>query len=552
MKDASRIDTGTVIRGIGVGSGTAEGKLRFFRRRSARTSGAVYRGRESELGRLHNAMQEVKVRMEAICSRAVRELGAAEAEIFEIHAMLLEDADFVETAEGEIAGGRSAEAAVECAAEKYAAVLAALSDPYLRARAADMRDVAQQLLEALSEKTQADTETADTPYILVADDLLPSETVTLDKRLILGFVTFTGTPNSHTSILARAMGIPALVGTGGIDERADGEYALLDAADGVLTVNPDDGQKAAFGKKAGRASELAAEHDRYLRSLVNKPAITRGGHKMLIYANVGDSQEAESASLNGADGIGLLRSEFLYLSLDRYPTEEELYGSYRAVLDAMQGKRIVIRTLDIGADKQIPYFDLPREENPALGFRGVRLCLARETVFKTQLRAILRASAHGSISLMVPMIVSSEEIRACRRLLEECKEELMRARQSFDANIEFGIMIETPAAAVMSDRLAAEVDFFSVGTNDLLQYTLAADRQNPRVSEICDANIEPVMRLIEGAAQAIHATGGWIGICGELAADLRLTQRFADMEIDELSVSVPYLLGVREKVIECK
>ncbi len=550
MNEIRKDAAGTLVRGIGVGSGAVEGELRFFRRRSVRTQ-TVYRGREQELQRLHKAMADVKARMESISQRAVRELGEAEAEIFEIHGMLLEDADFVETAEGEIADGNCAERAVERAAEKYASALAALPDPYLRARAADMRDVAQQLLGALGEKETV-SDAPDTPHILVADDLLPSETVTLDKRLILGFVTFTGTPNSHTSILARAMGIPALVGTGEIDASADGKHALLDAAEGMLTVNPDVAQRASFAQKAGRANELAAEHDRYLRSLINKPAITRRGHRMLIYANVGDEDEAEAAHLNGADGIGLLRSEFLYLSLDRYPTEEELYTSYRAVVDAMRGKRIVIRTLDVGADKQISYFDLPHEENPALGFRGVRLCLSREELFKTQLRAILRASAHGTISLMVPMIVSSEEIRACRRLLEECKEDLMRARKSFDANIEFGIMIETPAAAVMSDVLAREVDFFSVGTNDLLQYTLAADRQNPRVSQICAANIEPVMRLIEGAARAIHTSGGWIGICGELAADLHLTQRFADMEIDELSVSVPYLLGVREKVIECK
>ncbi|MBQ9784800.1 MAG: phosphoenolpyruvate--protein phosphotransferase [Clostridia bacterium] len=545
------IEAGKTVRGIGVGSGGVAGRLRFFRRRAASDVRAASRGCEAELQRLRHALTSVGERIEAIARRAAREIGADEAEIFEIHAMLISDEDFIEDAENEIASGKCAEDAVECAAKKYAAALEALSDPYLRARAADLRDVAGQIVDALSGE-DAQSEGADEPHILVADDLLPSETVTLDKRLILGFVTFTGTPNSHTSILARAMGIPALVGTGEIDTRADGQYALLDADAGVLTIDPSADQRAAFERRTGRANELAAEHERYLRSLINKPAFTRGGHRMLIYANVGDGDEAASARLNGADGIGLLRSEFLYLSREQYPTEDELYKSYCAVVDAMQGKRIVIRTLDVGADKQISYFDLPHEENPALGLRGVRLCLSREEVFKTQLRAILRASAHGTISLMVPMIVSSEEIRECRRLLEECKEELMRAGRRFDANVEFGIMIETPAAAIMCDRLAEEVDFFSVGTNDLLQYTLAADRQNPRVSQICDANIEPVMRLIDGASRAIHATGGWIGICGELAADLRLTQRFADMEIDELSVSVPYLLGVREKVIECK
>jgi phosphotransferase system enzyme I (PtsI) len=272
----------------------------------------------------------------------------------------------------------------------------------------------------------------------------------------------------------------------------------------------------------------------------------------LIYANAGNENEAEAAELNGADGIGLLRSEFLYLSIDRYPTEAELYNAYCGVLCKMKGKRVVIRTLDIGADKRISYFDLPEESNPAMGFRAVRICLAREKLFKTQLRAILRASASGSISIMIPMIISVEEVRRCKAILEECKKELSREGKEFDAQIEFGIMIETPAAAIMSRELAAEVDFFSVGTNDLTQYTLAVDRQNPLVANLAEKNLEPILRLIEKAAHAIHEAGGWIGICGELAADLHLTQRFADMGIDELSVSPPYLLGVREKVTECK
>jgi phosphotransferase system enzyme I (PtsI) len=348
------------------------------------------------------------------------------------------------------------------------------------------------------------------------------------------------------------MGIPALVGVGSLPDGCDGAYALLDAALGTLTVSPSRGQILEFERRRREESELAREHDRYLRTLMNKPAVTRSGHRMLIYANVGDDEEVASAYQSGADGIGLFRSEFLYLALDHYPTEETLFSSYRRAVENMQGKRIIIRTLDVGADKQIPYFDLPREENPALGFRAVRICLARETVFKTQLRAILRASAFGTVSIMIPMIVSAEEIRDCRRLLEECKAELAREGIGYDAGVEFGIMIETPAAAIMSDELAEEVDFFSVGTNDLTQYTLAADRQNAALDTLCERNREPVLRLIEQSARAIHERRGWIGICGELAADLRLTQRFADMKIDELSVSVPYLLGVREKVIECK
>ena len=540
-----------VMRGIGVGRGCAAGALHFLQRAEVSAVHAPYRGKEAELARFHEALEAVNAQLEALRKRAVRELGESEAEIFEIHAMLLSDEDFTETAEAAIASGQTAEGAVKDAAKTFSEALAALSDAYLCARAADVRDVAQQLLHALRGEMRENTSGTE-PYILVSDDLLPSETVSLDKSRILGFVTFAGTPNTHTAILARAMGIPALVGVGEIDASYDGQYALLDGAEGTLTLEPSEEKRRAFEARVGRESALAAEHERYLRSLLGKPAVTRGGRRILIYANVGDEREAAAAHANGADGIGLLRSEFLYLSMQACPDEERLYQSYRAVVDAMTGKRIVIRTLDVGADKQIPYLGLPHEENPALGLRGVRLCLEREGLFKTQLRAILRASAYGAISVMVPMIVSVEEVRACRRLLSACMEELSRKGQAFDAEIEFGIMIETPAAAIMSDELSREVDFFSVGTNDLLQYTLAADRQNPSVAGLCDANVEPVMRLIDRAAQAIHQTGGWIGICGELAADLSLTQRFADMAIDELSVSVPYLLGVRERVIECK
>lgn len=544
---------GMILHGVGIGSGSVCGVLRPLRREREYEPVVpqMYLGYEAELGRLRAAMAEVTRRLLALSKRASEEIGEAEAQIFEIHAMLLEDPDFWDAANEELLCGRSAEAAVERASEKYAAVLSSLADPYLKARAADLRDVGGQIRDALAGRMER-TEEEKRPYILVAQDLSPSETMTLDKRLILGIVTFAGTPNSHTAILARAMRIPALIGIGQTDAPLDGQLAILDAKKGSLVVSPTREQLDAFERDAHETSELEREHDRYLRSLINKPAFTRGGHRMLIYANVADADEAASAHLNGADGIGLLRSEMLYLSLDRYPTEEELYQSYRSVVERMQGKRIVIRTLDIGADKQIAYFGLKHEENPAMGFRGVRVCLARKELFKTQLRAILRASAHGTLSVMIPMIVSVAEIRACKQILEECKADLTRAEVAFDREVEFGIMVETPAAAVMCEELAAEVDFFSVGTNDLLQYTLAADRQNPSVASICDENTEPVMRLIEGAARAIHATGGWIGICGELAADLRYTQRFADMEIDELSVSVPYLLGLRERVIECK
>ncbi len=538
------------LRGIGIGRGGAEGKLRFFQKLAPRTTHR-YRGPEAETDRLCKAIQTVKQELDTAAAHTKREIGESEAEIFEIHAMLLSDEDLTEAMQALIEEGMCAEEACKRAAERYATHLAGLSDPYLRARAADLRDLSHQVEMALSGERPSRVPDDGEPYILVARDLSPSETVGLDKGRILGFVTFEGSPNSHTAILARAMGIPALVGVGAFDTTQNGTYALLDAEEGSLILSPDEAAVQAFRRKRERESIPAREHAAYLKSLINKPAVTRSGRRVLIYANVGDGSEAESARLHGADGIGLLRSEFLYLSRDRYPTEEELFRAYCDVATAMEGKRIIIRTLDIGADKQIDYFHLAKEENPALGCRGVRLCLKREELFKTQLRAILRAAAHGNISLMVPMIVGVDEVKRCRHLLEVCGEELLHEGKRFDPHPEFGIMIETPAAAIMAEELAAVVDFFSVGTNDLLQYTLAADRQNAAVSDLC-ADTEPVLRLIKHASDAIHSRGGWIGICGELAADLHLTQRFADMGIDELSVSVPYLLGVREKVTECK
>ena len=420
------------------------------------------------------------------------------------------------------------------------------------ARAADIRDIADRLLRILSGEAQEDDASESGSFILVAEDLSPSQTVLLDKSRILGFVTFGGSSNSHTSILARAMGIPALVGVGQVSGEAEGQTALLDADAGVLTVCPGQDELEAFRREQARENDAARRLEQSRRALIGRPSVTAGGHRMLIYANIGEGAEVARALADGADGVGLLRSEFLYLSLSDYPGEEVLFDAYRQIVSGMQGKKVVIRTLDIGADKQIPYFDLPREENPALGFRAVRLCLAREPVFKTQLRAILRASAFGNAAVMIPMIVSADEVRRCRRLFDECKAELICQGVDFDARMEFGIMVETPAAAVMSDEISAEVDFFSVGTNDLAQYTLAADRQNPLLTDLCARNTEPVLRLIDQAARAIHGRGGWIGICGEMAADPRLTQRFADMGIDELSVSVPHLLAVREQVLRCR
>ncbi len=540
-----------VVRGTGIGRGCTVGVLRFLHT-SVQKSDKKGCGIHEERIRLYDAIENVKRSIAHLQKTAEEEIGAEAAEIFAIHAMLLEDEDLLERMESVLAKDLSAEVAVREAGDALSAELAALNDPYLCARAADIGDVCSQLLSHLSGKDEEREDVADAPYILVAKDLTPSQTVGLDRRQLLGFVTFEGSPNSHTAILARAMGIPALVCVGEISKDYDGTVALLDAADERLTLLPTDEEKESFLTRCAKNAEVALARKRTLHALLDKPAVTQSGHRVLIYANVGGEEEVDMALSQGADGIGLLRSEFLYLSLDRAPDEERLYQSYRAIAEQMQGRRVVIRTLDIGADKQVSYLSLPHEENPALGLRGVRLCLRERTLFCEQIRAILRASAHGKVALMLPMIVSVDEVRACRELIFECMQTLSNRGEDYDKNLEVGIMIETPAAAVMCEEFAREVDFFSVGTNDLLQYTLAVDRQNPHVEALCRENREPVLRLIASAADAIHGSGGWIGICGELAADFSLTQRFCDMRVDELSVSTPYLLELRERVLECQ
>lgn len=541
-----------IFSGTGVGAKKTSGIIRFYKGTDEQENGINrFTTYENELKRLHNSILEVRAAIEKMREKAKREIGENEAKIFEIHLMLLEDEDLIEATELEISHGMCAENAVLESSKKYSNMLISLNDEYLSERARDINDIASQLINSLKGK-EIKQEATTTQYILVAEDLTPSQAVMLEKDMILGFVTFFGTPSSHTAILARAMGIPALVGVGEIDLSYDGQYCLLDSEKGELIIEPTENEIKLFKERQNEENRIAKEHESYLKTLINRPAISKNGHRVLIYANIGSEKEAEGALLNGAEGIGLLRSEMMYLSLDRYPTEDEMYYAYKEAVTEMKGRRVIIRTLDIGADKQIPYFNIPREENPSLGYRGVRICLDRTDVFKTQIRAILRASAHGRVSMMLPMIVSENEVIRSRELLEECKNELFEENYAFDSKIEVGIMIETPASAIMSDVLAKYVDFFSVGTNDLTQYTLAVDRQNQRVSHIADENREPILRLIEYAAEQIHKNGGWIGICGELGADLTLTQRFVDMKIDELSVSSPYLLGVRKRVGECE
>ncbi|MBQ4584930.1 MAG: phosphoenolpyruvate--protein phosphotransferase [Clostridia bacterium] len=546
------ISKSIILQGIGITNKRVSGRLHFLKNQGTTKKRKSTYNVGTELLRFEDAKKNALEKVWEIEKRAKEIIGGSEAQIFEIHAMLLEDEDLNDSIIDEIKKGKSAEEAIELASSKYARTLIDIGDEYLSGRASDIKDVANQLIKALDKNENSNKEVKDSPYILVAEDLTPSETVLLDKSKILAIVTFGGTPSSHTAILARSMGIPALVGTGKISQDYEGHLALLDAVEGSLIIDPTNTQAQNFEKSRAKENKIATEHERYLRSLINKPAVTRSGHKVMIYANIGNENEISGALSNGAEGIGLFRSEMMYLERSSYPTEDELFNLYRDVAIKMGGRRVIIRTLDVGADKQIEYLNIPREENPALGFRGVRVCLERKDVFKAQIRAILRASYYGRVSIMLPMVVSEKEILASMTIIEECKEELSQRKLPFDSKIELGIMIETPASAIMSDKLARLVDFFSVGTNDLCQYTLAVDRQNSKVAFLCEENTEAVLRLIKMSAKAIHENGGWIGVCGEMAADLSLTEELVKIGIDELSVSPPYLLGVRGKVSECR
>ena len=546
------INKSIMLQGIGITNKRVSGRLHFLKKQGTTRERKSVFNVGTELLRFEEAKKNALEKVWEIEKRAKEIIGSSEAQIFEIHAMLLEDEDLNDSIVDEIKKGKGAEEAIEIASSKYASALIDIGDEYLSGRASDIKDIANQLIKALDKRENSKKDGKDSPYILVADDLTPSETVLLDKSKILAIVTFGGTPSSHTAILARSMGIPALVGTGKISQDYEGHLALLDAVVGSLIIDPTNDQAQDFEKSRAKENKIATEHERYLRSLINKPAVTRSGHKVMIYANIGSENEISGALSNGAEGIGLFRSEMMYLERSNYPTEDELFNLYRDVAIKMGGRRVIIRTLDVGADKQIEYLNIPKEENPALGFRGVRVCLERKDIFKTQIKAILRASHYGRVSIMLPMVVSEKEILASRTIIEECKEELCQRKLPFDSKIELGIMIETPASAIMSDKLARLVDFFSVGTNDLCQYTLAVDRQNSKVSFLCEENTEPILRLIKMSAKAIHEFGGWIGVCGEMAADLSLTEELVKIGIDELSVSPPYLLGVRGKVSECR
>lgn len=535
------------LTGKRVFGGVEIGKIAFYKRKSQQIKKYHIDDTEAEVKRFEIAKATAMGQLQGLYEKAMSDVGEENAMIFEIHQMMLEDLDYLESIIHMITNQEvNAEYAVAATAENFAEMFQAMDDAYMQGRAADVKDVSERVLNILTGagNTMFSTEES---VIIAADDLVPSETVLLDKEKVLGFATMYGSSNSHTAIFARTMNIPAIIGMGeALKEEYDGAFAIIDGFDGKVYIDPDDETLEAMKKKQAedRAKKLL------LQELKGKENITLSGQKINIYANIGNSADVGSVLQNDAGGIGLFRSEFLYLENDTFPTEEQQFAVYKTVAENMAGKKVIIRTLDIGADKQADYFNLPHEENPALGYRAIRICLTRTEIFKTQLRALFRASAYGQIAIMFPMIISVSEVKRIKEIVEEAKAELREAEVPFNEDIEMGIMIETPAAVMVSHELAKEVDFFSVGTNDLTQYTLAIDRQNPKLDEFYDPHHPAVLAMIKMAADNAHAEGKWIGICGELGADLELTETFLKMGIDELSVSPSMILSVRKKVRE--
>ena len=535
-----------MTRGSGqpVYGGVAIGKVFVLSRGAAKAEDAGRADPQRELGRLVKAREQARAELQALYDKALRELGEEQAGIIDVQALLLDDIDLMEAIEEKIRAGGSAAFAAREAGEEQAAIFEALDDDYMRARAADIRDVARRLVRALEGEPCALS--LDEPRIVVAEDLTPSETVSLDKGKILAFVTRQGSAQSHTAILARMMNIPSLVMADiEVSPGLAGHLMAVDGIEGSWYLDPDEATLAAMQKKAKSAREGRAA----LEAFRGRESVTKKGKKINLFANIGGPDDVKAALEGDAEGIGLLRSEFLYLGRDAFPTEDELFEAYKQIVEAMGGKKVIIRTLDIGADKQAAYFNLPKEENPALGLRGIRVCLARPDIFRAQLRAIYRASAFGTVSIMFPMIISVEEVRRIKEACASVRNELA-AEGAAMGPVELGIMIETPAAAVISDLLAKEVDFFSVGTNDLTQYTLAVDRQNAGLGEFYNARHEALMRLLAFVAKSAREAGIWAGICGELAADLSLTDEFIRMGFDELSVAPSGILALRKQIIE--
>ena len=537
------------ITGKSVFGGVSIGKLSFYKRNQKVIKRSHVDDIEAECTRFQEAKTDAVEQLKGLYDKALEDVGEANAMIFEIHQMMLEDLDYIESIENIIRTQEvNAEFAVATTADNFAQMFASMDDAYMQGRAADVKDVSERVLDILCGVGESMAQT-DEPCIIAADDLAPSETVQLDKSKVLGFATMYGSSNSHTAILARTMNIPAVIGLGEeLLAQYDGRMAVIDGFTGILYIDPDEATLAKMQEK--RANDL--EQKALLEQLKGKENVTKSGQKMNVYANIGNVSDVGAVLKNDAGGIGLFRSEFLYLENDTFPTEEQQFTVYKQVAENMAGKKVIIRTLDIGADKQVDYFGLDKEENPALGYRAIRICLTRTEIFKTQLRALYRAAMFGNISIMFPMIISVDEIYKIKEIIAEVQSELKAEGIPFKENVETGVMIETPASVMISRELAKEVDFFSVGTNDLTQYTLAIDRQNSKLDAFYDPHHPAVLAMIRMAAENAHAEGKWIGICGELGADLELTEEFLKMGLDELSVSPSMILPLRKRIRECE
>lgn len=536
-----------VREGKSVFKGVAIGNIFVYRKAEKAVSKEQIEDTAAELARFQAAKEKAMGQLKGLYEKALQDVGEEEAMIFDVHQMLLDDLDYNESITGIIENDKmNAEYAVFMTGEQMAAMFLSMDDDYMRGRAADIHDISDRVISILN-GTQVSPEAMPEPVIILAEDLAPSETVQFDKSKLLAIVTQKGSANSHTAILARTMNIPSLVTTDiEIDQAYHGRTAVVDGFAGLIYIDPDEVTLAKLQDKKRRADEQRA----LLQEMKGKETVTKSGKHIHLYSNIGGVGDVDAVLENDSEGIGLFRSEFLYLGCDDYPSEEVQFEAYKAVVSRMNGKKVIIRTLDIGADKQIDYFDLPKEDNPALGYRAIRICLTREEIFKTQLRALFRASAFGNLGIMFPMIISVKEILRIKEIVEEVKLELARDDIAM-GEVELGIMIETPAAAVTSDLLAPHVDFFSIGTNDLSQYTLAIDRQNQSLDDFFDPHHEAILRLIQMTCENAHKYGAWCGICGELGADMELTARFVQMGIDELSVSPGYTLELRKRIREC-
>ena len=535
-----------IYKGKSVFGGIAIGKISVYKKDEQLVKRVKIEDADAEMERYTEARNTAAAQLQKLYDKALKEVGEANAAIFEVHQMMLEDEDYNESVENIIRSQMvNAEYAVASTADNFAQMFEAMDDDYMRGRAADVRDISERVITVLAGGAGSGLD-SDEPVIIAADDLAPSETVQLDKDKVLSFVTAHGSENSHTAILARTMGIPALIGTGiDLDEAVDGKLGIVDGTNGVVYVDPD----AELLEEMKEKQQEEQEKKRLLQTLKGKENITLDGQKVMLYANVGNIKDLGIALQNDAGGIGLFRSEFIYLGQDHYPTEEEQFQIYKTVAETMAGRRVIIRTLDIGADKQCDYFELDKEDNPAMGLRAIRICLTRPEIFKTQLRALFRASVYGNINIMYPMIISVDEVRQIKAIVEEVKAELTEQGIEY-GNPAQGIMIETPASVMMSRELAEEVDFFSIGTNDLTQYTLAIDRQNSKLDKFFDSHHPAVLRMIQMTVENAHKAGIWCGICGELGADQALTKDFLAMGVDELSVSPGSILPLRKIILE--